>query len=235
MVIPCYNEEPNLSLLLKSCETLQFNPNIEVIIVDNGSTDGTSEALERLLPHYPHCRSVRVPVNRGYGFGVLFGLELAQGDILAWTHADLQTDPADVLKGYDYFSRYGKSIYVKGSRNKRPLLDAVFTIGMGVFETILLRQWLWDINAQPNMFSREFFNSWKNPPHDYSLDLYVFYMVRKQGIPVLRFPVEFSTRAHGISHWNVNWASKLKFIRRTIDYSLKLRKTIVNDSNSSSV
>ncbi|QWD98821.1 glycosyltransferase family 2 protein [Polynucleobacter sp. MG-5-Ahmo-C2] len=226
LVIPCYNEEANLPLLLEACQPLRLNGDIEVIIVDNGSTDGTSEVLKRLLPSYPHCRTVRVSVNQGYGFGILYGLMAAQGNILAWTHADLQTDPKDVLRCLELFNRYGETIFVKGRRIKRPLTDVAFTVGMSIFETLLLRTRLWDINAQPNIFSRSFFESWVNPPHDFSLDLYVYFTARHKGLPVYRFPVEFGERAHGVSHWNVNWAGKWKFIRRTIDFSFELKKRL---------
>ena len=225
LIIPCYNESANLPLLLERCAFLGTEQ-IEVILVDNGSTDNSSEVLQNLLPSYPHCRSVRVPVNQGYGFGILSGLRAAQGELLAWTHADMQTDPKDVLRGLELFKAHGNSIYVKGKRIKRPLADVFFMIGMSVFETALLRTRLWDINAQPNMFSRAFFETWENPPHDFSLDLYVYFTARAQGLPVYRFPVEFGERAHGVSHWNVNWASKMKFIRRTIDFSFELKRRL---------
>jgi hypothetical protein len=95
---------------------------------------------------------------------------------------------------------------------------------MSIFETALLGKPLWDINAQPTMFSRHFFETWSQPPHDFSLDLYAYYQARRQGLPIHRFDVLFGARVHGVSHWNVNWAEKWKFIRRTIDFSLQLRK-----------
>ena len=225
LIIPCYNEAANLPLLLDRCASLQSS-NIEIILVDNGSTDNSPEVLKSLLPHYPHCRSVRVPVNQGYGFGILSGLKVASGKVLAWTHADMQADPKDVLRGLEIFQAQGQDIYVKGQRIKRPFADVIFTIGMSIFETILLRARLWDINAQPNMFSRRFFETWINPPHDFSLDLYSYFTARNQGLPVYRFPVEFGERAHGVSHWNVNWAAKMKFIRRTIDFSFELKRRL---------
>ena len=226
VIIPCYNEAANLPLLLDRCSTLGENSNIEVILVDNGSSDNSAEVLEKLLPSYPHCRTIRVPVNQGYGFGILSGLKAAQGDVLAWTHADMQTDPKDILRGLAFFQLHSNHIYVKGRRIKRPIADVFFTIGMSVFETCLLQTRLWDINAQPNMFSREFFESWQNAPHDFSLDLFAYFTARNQGLPVYRFPVKFGERAHGISHWNVNWAAKMKFIRRTIDFSFELKKRL---------
>lgn len=227
LIIPCYNEAANLPLLLDRCQSLGGNQGIEVILVDNGSTDHSPEVLAQLLPNYPHCRSVRVPVNQGYGYGILFGLRAAQGELLAWTHADMQTDPKDVLRGLAIFEQQKtKNLYVKGQRIKRPLADVFFTVGMSIFETALLRTRLWDINAQPNMFSRAFFETWVNPPHDFSLDLYAYFTARAQGLPVYRFPVEFGERAHGVSHWNVNWSAKMKFIRRTIDFSFELKKRL---------
>ena len=226
VIIPCYNEAANLPLLLDRCSTLGENSNIEVILVDNGSSDNSAEVLDKLLPSYPHCRTIRVPVNQGYGFGILSGLKAAQGDVLAWTHADMQTDPKDMLRGLAFFQLHSNHIYVKGRRIKRPIADVFFTIGMSVFETCLLQTRLWDINAQPNMFSREFFESWQNAPHDFSLDLFAYFTARNQGLPVYRFPVKFGERANGISHWNVNWAAKMKFIRRTIDFSFELKKRL---------
>lgn len=227
LVIPCYNEAANLPLLLERCKTLSDHQNTEIILVDNGSNDSSSQVLGELLPSYPNCKSIRVEKNHGYGFGILAGLKVAKGDILGWTHADMQTDPKDLLQAIQIFEANGHHLYVKGKRIGRPLADVVFTIGMSIFETILLHTRLWDINAQPNLFPRSFFESWENPPHDFALDLYAYFLARHQRLPIHRFPVKFGERAHGISHWNVNWAAKVKFIRRTIDFSFELKKSLL--------
>ncbi len=224
LVIPCYNESKNIPALLEKCANIIIPNEREVILVDNGSTDDTPATLQEFLPKYPGCRSVRVEKNQGYGFGILSGLKAASGDILGWTHADLQTDPTDTLKALELFNQSQENSFVKGKRYGRPLSDVFFTVGMSFFESILLRTVLWDINAQPNIFTRQFFESWQTPPHDFSLDLYVYYCAKKQKIPVLRFPVHFGERLHGASSWNVDWASKKKFIKRTIEFSLNLKK-----------
>ena len=105
-------------------------------------------------------------------------------------------------------------------------MDVVFTAGMSLFETLLLARPMWDINAQPTMFSRSFFEAWVTPPNDFSLDLYAYYQAHRSGHKVKRFPVRFGPRAQGVSHWNVNWASKRKFISRTVEFSLQLKKKI---------
>jgi glycosyltransferase involved in cell wall biosynthesis len=226
LVIPCFNEALNLPLLLPRCAELSQQCGAEIVLVDNGSTDNTPALLKELLPGHSGCRSVRVERNQGYGFGILQGLRAARGDILAWTHADLQTNPLDVATGLTYFEREGPNRFVKGRRHGRPISDEFFTLGMSVFETLLLRRALWDINAQPTMFSRRFFETWKDPPHDFAIDLYAYYQARASNVPVRRFPVLFGRRAHGVSHWNVNWAAKWKFVKRTVSYSLALRKRL---------
>lgn len=226
LVIPCYNEAANLPSLMKRCAEVAASGKAEVILVDNGSTDNSPEVLRTLLPQYPGCRSVRVEQNQGYGFGILSGLRAATGDVLAWTHADMQTDPMDALRGLQFFESHGLNIFVKGKRYGRPLSDVAFTVGMSAFETVLLKQPLWDINAQPTMFSRAFFQTWDNAPLDFSLDLYAYYQARKAGLSIYRFPVHFGERLHGVSHWNINWAAKRKFIKRTVDFSLQLRKSL---------
>lgn len=226
LVIPCYNEAANLPLLLERCKDVAARPDVEVILVDNGSTDDSPQVLQTLLPQYPGCRSIRVEINQGYGFGIISGLKAASGSVLGWTHADLQTDPHDALRGFALFEKHGETIFVKGKRYGRPFMDVVFTIGMSFFETLLLSKPMWDINAQPTLFSRAFFDSWRSAPDDFSLDLFAYYQAQKQGMKIYRFPVKFGERAHGVSHWNVNWAAKRKFIRRTVDFSLQLKKNI---------
>jgi glycosyltransferase involved in cell wall biosynthesis len=171
LVIPCYNEADNLPLLLERGKELATRPDVEVILVDNGSTDNTAEVLENLLPAYPAFRSIRVEKNQGYGFGIVSGLKAAHGEIMGWTHADMQTDPQDAILGLELFEKHGEDIFVKGRRYGRPFIDVFFTVGMSVFETLLLARPMWDINAQPNIFSRRFFESWADPPEDFSLDL----------------------------------------------------------------
>ncbi|MFZ6765489.1 glycosyltransferase family 2 protein [Undibacterium sp. Di26W] len=226
LVIPCFNEAANLPLLLERCKQLTCHDGIEVILVDNGSTDNSSYVFAQLLPAYQGCRSIRVEKNMGYGFGILAGLREARGEIIGWTHADLQTDPFDVMEGLKLLDKYGPNIFVKGRRFGRPLGDVLFSVGMSFFEFVLLRKPMWDINAQPSLFSRNFFEKWNDPPHDFSLDLYAYYSARCMGLEIHRFPVFFGKRAHGTSSWNINWAAKRKFIRRTVEFSLQLKKRV---------
>jgi len=221
LVIPCFNEANNLPSLMEKCKKVLENKDNEIILVDNGSTDNSESILKAYLDIYPNLKIVKIENNIGYGNGILKGLEAARGAFLGWTHADLQTNPEDVLKGLEFLKN--DHTFVKGKRFGRPLFDRIFTVFMSIFETILLGKILSDINAQPTIFSRKFFETWENPPNDFSLDLFAYYLAKKNKLSIARFPVFFGKRLHGTSHWNIDFKSKLKFINRTIKYSFKLR------------
>lgn len=226
IIVPCYNERENIPIILDKFKLAIGQRDMEVLLVDNGSTDQSEEILKTLLPEYPFAGTVKVPVNQGYGYGILKGLDAAQGEFVGWTHADMQTDPADVIKAYDILERahWNSRIFVKGNRKKRGISDQFFTMGMSIFETVYLGKKLYDVNAQPNIFSKEFYNTWKNPPIDFALDLYVLYMAQLNNLNVIRFPVLFPPRIYGSSHWNTGIQAKWKFIKRTINFSRKLKR-----------
>ena len=229
LVIPCYNEAHSLPQLVARCEeVVAANSDCDIVLVDNGSTDDSPSVLARELRGKPGIRSVRVPVNRGYGHGILEGLRACETDILGWTHADLQTDPMDAVRGLAMFKdeRDPARLFVKGSRYGRPIADTVFTAGMSLFETLWMRRAMRDINAQPTIFPRTFLESWRDPPEDFALDLFAYAEAKSSGLKVRRFPVRFAPRQHGVSHWNVDWKAKARFIRRTFDFSIRLRREI---------
>lgn len=229
IIVPCYNEEKNIPLILEKFASVIKSDDIEVLLVNNGSVDNSEAVMNELIVNYPFARVVKVEVNQGYGFGITSGLKETQGEFIGYTHADMQTDPADVLKSLEIIQKQenSKICYVKGDRKGRPLFDQFFTMGMSAFESLYLGKKLWDINAQPNIFHRSFFNEIKEDcPKDFSLDLYFLYMAQKKGLNIIRFDVVFPERLHGESSWNDGFASKWKFIKRTLDFSFKLKKEL---------
>ena len=76
LVIPCYNEEGNIPLIFARLRSvLGARKDIEVLLVNNGSTDRSADILtaEIQRTNDARLRSVNVPVNQGYGFGILQG------------------------------------------------------------------------------------------------------------------------------------------------------------------
>ncbi len=228
IVVPCYNEAKNLPLIVSRFAEVLTRPDVEIILVNNGSNDDSAMVMESLKRDNTFLKVVEVPKNLGYGFGVLSGLRESKAEFLGWTHADMQTDPLDSLLALELLERDKNpdQTMVKGLRQGRNLWDNFFTLGMSIFESLYLEKFLWDINAQPNLFPRSFFDSWLNPPHDFSLDLYVLYQARVMGLTLKRLPVNFPPRIHGSSSWNTGIVSRWKFIKRTILFSLHLKREI---------
>jgi glycosyltransferase involved in cell wall biosynthesis len=226
IIIPCFNEELSLKTLVDNC--LEYiNDDIEILLVDNGSVDNTFNALLNLnLPS--NIVPIRVEKNIGYGNGILFGLKHAKGEIVSWTHADLQTDVSDVLRGFNLFEKelISRNCMVKGVRKNRNILDAFFTFSMGVYSSILLSTWMYDINAQPKIFHREFLKEFKNPPLDFSLDLYLVHFFKSNKIAVKTFPVIFNKRLYGEPKGGGSFKGKYKLILRTLKYIRKLKNNL---------
>lgn len=111
---PAYNEEGNLEPMVRAAlETLpRFAENFEVIIVDDGSRDGTAREGEALAAGHPHVRYIRHPVNRGYGEAVRTGLTQSTRDLVFYTDGDRQFDVGELalllehLPGSDIVAGY---------------------------------------------------------------------------------------------------------------------------------
>lgn len=229
IILPCYNESENIPIILEKFAAAINRPDVEILFVNNGSNDASKDIFNQTIPKYLFAKVIDLKVNQGYGFGITSGLREAKGEYIGYMHADMQTDPADSLKALEIIERQPnpENCFVKGDRKGRSFVDQFFTIGMSLFETIYLNTKLWDINAQPNIFHRSFFEAIKDScPKDFSLDLYLLYMAKKKKFHIIRFDVMFPKRIHGFSKWNTGILAKMKFIKRTIEFSKRLKKEL---------
>ena len=228
LVIPCYNEQDNLPLLFKKLLEIQANFN-EIILVDNGSTDNTSLIIEDFIKNNDSCiKILKIKKNIGYGDGIMSGIRKSSSQIVAWTHADLQTDPQDVVDAYQYFiSKNGdRNFILKGKRKKRKFFDNLFTSLMSIVSSIAFNIRLSDINAQPKMFPRNFIKYIDRAPSDFSLDLFILVKAIKMNYTILEYPVMFKNRYYGISKGGGSFIGKIKLTLRTLSYINKLRITL---------
>ena len=225
IVIPCYNESLSIKDLVERCNFVSSKSPINFILVDNGSLDNTWEQLELLTLNSKNIISLKVNHNIGYGNGILIGLTRTKAPYVGWMHADLQTVPDDLIQIADWLSAAKdiKHIFVKGKRKNRALIDVFFSFGMSVFESILFRKKMTEINAQPTIFTRSLIVDLNNAPSDFMLDLYTYHKAISRGYEQKRFFVHFGRRKYGVSSWNKNVFSRIKFISKTMKYSLLLR------------
>ena len=117
VIVPAKNEEENLPVLVEQIMPVlrELRRPFEVIVVNDGSTDGTLRVLRQLVTSHPELRVIDLARNYGQTAAMMAGLDHANGDVLIPIDADLQNDPADIPmllakldEGYDVVSGWRK-------------------------------------------------------------------------------------------------------------------------------
>ena len=142
VVIPAYNEEEDLPACLDSLTQQTYSP-IEIIVVDDGSTDGTREVLQDEAARDPMMTLVLHDRNRGKGASVRSGIERATGDIVIIQDADLEYDPRDYATLIRPIQE-GRVKVVYGSRFLGPRKDMLFWHMLGNMLLTLVTNILYD-------------------------------------------------------------------------------------------
>ncbi len=117
ILIPIYNEFLTLPLVIQRVLEAKLPPGYEkeIIIIDDGSTDGTTQFLIEICQQNSPMQLHRSPVNSGKGTAIRIGLAKASGDIVIVQDGDLEYDPADYLKILEPIAA-GTADVVYGSR-----------------------------------------------------------------------------------------------------------------------
>lgn len=233
VVLPCYNESGNLPGILERYRKLAGRLSLELILVDNGSTDQTAEVLSRELakPENNFARSVRVEKNIGYGHGIQAGLENAGAPVVAFSHADLQCPPEDVGRAFDLYrtNRPSGPCFVMGRRiGARPWADKSVTTIYNRLAAVLLGVRTSegnpaDINAQPKVFDRKLITLLARGPKDFTYDLFALYVCVQRGIKLVPFEVTYESRQWGKSKLAANPWVRLKTSLNAFRRLLQLR------------
>jgi dolichol-phosphate mannosyltransferase len=122
VIIPAFNEEGNIARLVH--ETFQVVPEDvlgEVIVIDDGSSDGTGNEIRALIPAYSRLRYIRHRVRTGQSAAIRTGVLAAQCPVIATMDGDGQNDPADIPNLLKKLGAPGKGgpAFVGGLRLKR--------------------------------------------------------------------------------------------------------------------
>lgn len=115
VVIPCYNEIKTLATLLDRAAEAPVSCSKEIIVVDDGSTDGTREFLKNRAEKDPTIKVVYHSCNQGKGAALKTGFREASGEVILIQDADLEYDPKDYQTLLEPILT-GKTEFVMGSR-----------------------------------------------------------------------------------------------------------------------
>jgi dolichol-phosphate mannosyltransferase len=108
IVIPCYNEEGNLPVLLERIHAAMYPLELfyEIVITDDCSTDGSWKLLQELADKDPRLRVQRFAFNCGESAAVWAGVKAARGEYVITMDADLQNDPAEIPRFVQALDHY---------------------------------------------------------------------------------------------------------------------------------
>lgn len=215
VVVPCFNEEKNLPLLVNRINQALGSAGItgEIVLVNDGSGDGTGAVIDLLARQFQNVRAVHHAGNRGIVEGWRSGLAASRGDLVLTTDADLQYAPEDIPPLYREMVS-GDWDLVQGWRKDREQPDWMRdSLSVGLSK---LLQWMFSMNLQD---VKSGFIVYKKDVFKDILDFRMRYFSFQslvtvaghfKGYRIHQIPITFHKRHAGES-----------FIRRPILFSLK--------------
>lgn len=213
LVIPCYNEEESLPLLgdrlALALERLGEHE-VEVLFVDDGSSDGTFEGLNRLSEWLPGVRIVAHEHNQGLGAALRTGYAEATGDVLVGLDSDCTYDPVEVA---DLIACMGDADVVLGSpynpagaTSNVPLSRLLLSRTLsGMYRFVLGTRDIYTFTSMFRAHTREAALAMESSAADYRALAEMLVSLLDKGYRVVEYPT--------VLHVRVTGASKLRILR----------------------
>jgi len=203
LVIPVYNERDNLRPLwdqIRAALAPAGRP-FEVLLIDDGSTDGSSEAMDALASEHPEVRPIHFEKNAGQSAGFAAGFQLARGPIVVTLDADLQNDPADIpaLVAKLESSGAGAVVGIRAGRQDSLVRKVSSKVGNWVRNT-LTKDHVTDTGCSLKAYRKEAVVKIKMYR---GMHRFLPTLIRTEGYEVLEMPVRHRERIHGASKYGI--------------------------------
>ncbi len=205
MVVPCYNEEQRLPRTVEQIERYldAKKAPYELILVDDGSADGTRQVMDAAAARHDGVRVEALPRNRGKGRALAVGVTSATGDEILLTDADLSTPIEELDKLQAALSNgAGVAIGSRALRDSRvevsqPFYRVLMGKAFNLIVQVVLLPGIWDTQCGFKLFradvAHEVFAGLSTDGFGY--DPEVLYRARKHGVKIAEVPVVWRNSA----------------------------------------
>ncbi len=205
VVVPCYNEEGRLPRTIEQIEHYLDGKraSYELILVDDGSADGTRRVMDAAAERHEGVRVEALPRNRGKGRALAVGVQAAKGDEILLTDADLST-PIEELDKLETALRDGAGVAIasramRGSRVEisQPLYRVLMGKCFNLIVQAVLLPGIWDTQCGFKLFRADIAHRvFADLSTDgFGFDPEVLYRARKQGVRIVEVPVVWRNSA----------------------------------------
>jgi glycosyltransferase involved in cell wall biosynthesis len=223
IIIPAFNEAAFLPEVIRRVEETPYDK--EIIIVDDGSTDGTREYLKGLV-----SEGIKVIVhkkNMGKGAAMRTGIAVASGDVVIVQDADLEYDPKDYPVLLEPIMQ-GKADVVYGSRflgGPHRVLFFWHSVGNS-FITLISNMFtdlnLTDMETGYKAFRKEVFATITIESNRFGFEPEITAKVAKKGFRIYEVPISYSGRSYQEGK-KITWKDGIKAIFTVLKYNLFCR------------
>lgn len=201
LVIPVFNERDNLEPLVGEIGASLAGSGwrYEVILVDDGSNDGSDAVLARLRPLHPELRVVRFARNAGQTAAIDAGFRRARGGVVVTLDADLQNDPADIPRLVRELDGWDAVVGVR-ARRRDTLVRRVSSRIANYVRNRLSDETIADTGCSLKAYRREALGSLKLYR---GMHRFLPTLLKMEGRRVREFPVGHRPRVHGDSKYGI--------------------------------
>jgi len=199
VVIPVYNEAATVGAILAQVTAVGLAD--EILVVDDGSNDGTPALLEQLKATYPAMRLMLQPRNRGKGSAVRAGIGAAQGDLILIQDADLEYDPREypaLLKPIEEGRAevvYG-SRFLGAARRTTMFWHMIANKLLTLMTNVLYNSILSDMETGYKVFRREVIQSIPLRCRRFDFEPEVTAKLLKRHVRIFEVPITFNPREY---------------------------------------